>query len=232
MRPDEGPLPSPIPPRCPTARWHASNPSRSSRSSSPTPRTEPGHPARGGERPRPAARHRAGRRPAVRRHRHARRRRPRAALGRRAAGLPAGGSGMGGGRRGGSAPGLRRGRRGRRLRPRRAAGGPPRRRPAGGVGAGLLNSIGIWAATAGLDALTLITFREVPWNQPYYERLGSGLYPTTTWAPDSGRSTTPSRPRASIQPGVCACAGLWPHLPRGEPITAAASPSAMSLRTA
>ena len=29
-----------------------------------------------------------------------------------------------------------------------------------------------WAARQGLPAMTLVTFRGVPWNAPYYERLG------------------------------------------------------------
>lgn len=40
------------------------------------------------------------------------------------------------------------------------------------IGSSLLDTVGEWAATAELDALTLITFRDVPWNRPYYERLG------------------------------------------------------------
>jgi hypothetical protein len=32
--------------------------------------------------------------------------------------------------------------------------------------------VGRWAAARGIDALTLVTFRAVPWNGPYYARLG------------------------------------------------------------
>lgn len=41
-----------------------------------------------------------------------------------------------------------------------------------GVGRQLLDRAGGLALAAGLSALTLITFRGVPWNAPYYERLG------------------------------------------------------------
>lgn len=41
-----------------------------------------------------------------------------------------------------------------------------------GLGAGLVRAIADWARTAGYTALTLTTFRDVPWNRPYYERLG------------------------------------------------------------
>jgi GNAT superfamily N-acetyltransferase len=40
------------------------------------------------------------------------------------------------------------------------------------IGAMLLDHVAGWAARRGLPALTLITFRGVPWNAPYYERLG------------------------------------------------------------
>lgn len=36
----------------------------------------------------------------------------------------------------------------------------------------LIDHVGRWAADQGLDALTLATFRTVPWNGPYYMRLG------------------------------------------------------------
>ena len=41
-----------------------------------------------------------------------------------------------------------------------------------GIGAQLLAAVEDWAKAAGLDTLTLTTFREVPWNGPYYRRLG------------------------------------------------------------
>ncbi|MBE9375623.1 GNAT family N-acetyltransferase [Saccharopolyspora sp. HNM0983] len=41
-----------------------------------------------------------------------------------------------------------------------------------GVGSMLLDRLGELALAAGLPALSLITFRQVPWNAPYYQRLG------------------------------------------------------------
>ena len=41
-----------------------------------------------------------------------------------------------------------------------------------GIGGMLINHVGRWAAGPGIDALTLATFRGVPWNGPYYARLG------------------------------------------------------------
>ncbi|MGW0670993.1 GNAT family N-acetyltransferase [Streptomyces sp. NPDC002746] len=41
-----------------------------------------------------------------------------------------------------------------------------------GLGSGLVGHTGRWAAAEGLAALTLTTFSHVPWNAPYYARLG------------------------------------------------------------
>lgn len=40
------------------------------------------------------------------------------------------------------------------------------------IGAGLLDAVAERAKAAGLVGLSLSTFREVPWNAPYYRRLG------------------------------------------------------------
>jgi predicted N-acetyltransferase YhbS len=40
------------------------------------------------------------------------------------------------------------------------------------IGAMLLDHVAAWAARHELTGMTLITFRGVPWNAPYYERLG------------------------------------------------------------
>lgn len=41
-----------------------------------------------------------------------------------------------------------------------------------GVGAALVEHVAGFAGQAGFSALTLTTFRDVPWNGPYYRRLG------------------------------------------------------------
>ncbi|PGH31739.1 hypothetical protein GX50_05462 [[Emmonsia] crescens] len=41
-----------------------------------------------------------------------------------------------------------------------------------GLGAALIDHLAVWAVAQGLSALTLTTFAEVPWNAPYYERIG------------------------------------------------------------
>jgi GNAT superfamily N-acetyltransferase len=40
-----------------------------------------------------------------------------------------------------------------------------------GIGRILIDHVGSWAEGQGLSALTLTTFRTVPWNAPYYQRL-------------------------------------------------------------
>jgi GNAT superfamily N-acetyltransferase len=40
------------------------------------------------------------------------------------------------------------------------------------IGRQLIDHVAGWAADQGMSALTLTTFRDVPWNGPYYERLG------------------------------------------------------------
>ena len=41
-----------------------------------------------------------------------------------------------------------------------------------GIGRALIDEAESWAVAHGLGALTLTTFVDVPWNGPYYERLG------------------------------------------------------------
>jgi GNAT superfamily N-acetyltransferase len=41
-----------------------------------------------------------------------------------------------------------------------------------GIGAALIEHVAGWARERGSAALTLTTFADVPWNGPYYERLG------------------------------------------------------------
>ncbi|RLK60860.1 GNAT family N-acetyltransferase [Actinokineospora cianjurensis] len=41
-----------------------------------------------------------------------------------------------------------------------------------GLGRALVDHLESWARQHNLEALTLTTFRDVPWNAPYYERIG------------------------------------------------------------
>lgn len=46
-----------------------------------------------------------------------------------------------------------------------------------GLGTRLVEAVCHWAASAGYDSVTLTTFRGVPWNMPFYERLGFRIVP-------------------------------------------------------
>lgn len=41
-----------------------------------------------------------------------------------------------------------------------------------GLGAALVEAVCEWAHTRGFDAVTVSTFRDVPWNAPFYARRG------------------------------------------------------------
>lgn len=60
------------------------------------------------------------------------------------------------------------------------------RRTAAGRGIGhlLIDAVCRWALTEGYEALTLTTFSEVPWNGPYYARLGFQVLPADRWGPE------------------------------------------------
>lgn len=46
-----------------------------------------------------------------------------------------------------------------------------------GLGKALLDTAASWARQRGLAALTLTTYSDVPWNAPYYQRLGFQVIP-------------------------------------------------------
>jgi GNAT superfamily N-acetyltransferase len=53
-----------------------------------------------------------------------------------------------------------------------------------GVGAALIEHLAAAARREGRPALTLTTFRDVPWNAPYYERLGFVTVPEADQGPE------------------------------------------------
>lgn len=52
-----------------------------------------------------------------------------------------------------------------------------------GLGAALVDRLDVIARQRGLPALTLSTFRDVPWNGPYYARLGFRPIPPDALGP-------------------------------------------------
>ncbi|RZL21666.1 MAG: GNAT family N-acetyltransferase [Rhodococcus sp. (in: high G+C Gram-positive bacteria)] len=59
-----------------------------------------------------------------------------------------------------------------------------------GFGAQLIDSIADWAGAHHHHVVTLTTFADVPWNAPYYERLGFERIPESTMSPDLIRIRT------------------------------------------
>lgn len=55
------------------------------------------------------------------------------------------------------------------------------------LGARLLDAAAAWARELGHDAITLTTYRDVPWNAPYYERIGFCVVPRGRWSPALAR---------------------------------------------
>jgi ribosomal protein S18 acetylase RimI-like enzyme len=49
-----------------------------------------------------------------------------------------------------------------------------------GVGRALVDAVVAWTTAQQLSSITLTTFRDVPWNGPYYEKLGFHVVPTLT----------------------------------------------------
>jgi 4-diphosphocytidyl-2-C-methyl-D-erythritol kinase len=52
-----------------------------------------------------------------------------------------------------------------------------------GLGAGLLARACAWAEARGYAAVTLSTFRDVPWNGPFYRKHGFTDLPPAEWTP-------------------------------------------------
>jgi GNAT superfamily N-acetyltransferase len=53
-----------------------------------------------------------------------------------------------------------------------------------GLGTALVKAVCEWAGQAGFEEVTLTTFRAVPWNMPFYARLGFVEVPPEAWGPD------------------------------------------------
>jgi predicted N-acetyltransferase YhbS len=53
-----------------------------------------------------------------------------------------------------------------------------------GIGAALIDHLGVHAVRQGQPWVTLTTFRDVPWNAPYYERLGFEVLEPNAVAPE------------------------------------------------
>ena len=52
------------------------------------------------------------------------------------------------------------------------------------IGAALIDHVAGLARASGRSAVTLTTFRDIPWNAPYYARLGFRELAEDEWGPD------------------------------------------------
>jgi GNAT superfamily N-acetyltransferase len=72
-----------------------------------------------------------------------------------------------------------------------------------GIGAGLIEHLSDWAAGRGLGELTLTTFADVPWNAPYYRRLGFRAVPPAELTGEQ---------RARARANATGPLGAWPRV--------------------
>lgn len=56
-----------------------------------------------------------------------------------------------------------------------------------GIGAKLIQTVCRSAQTAGLSAVTLTTFRDIPWNAPFYQKLGFRILEQAELTPELHR---------------------------------------------
>ncbi len=69
----------------------------------------------------------------------------------------------------------------------------------------LIDAVEAWAAALGCRSLRLTTFRDVPWNRPYYERLGFGLLDESEAGPEVRAVRAAERARGVDAQGPRVC---------------------------
>ena len=68
-----------------------------------------------------------------------------------------------------------------------------------GLGTKLVMAICAWAIAEGYHSVTLTTFRDVPWNMPFYTRLGFEVIPPAALSPGL-RSVVQDETRRGLDP--------------------------------
>ena len=63
------------------------------------------------------------------------------------------------------------------------------------IGANLIDAVTSWARDRGDDRLTLTTFADVPWNAPYYRKLGFRALPDDALGPQLAAELSAERMR-------------------------------------
>jgi len=73
-----------------------------------------------------------------------------------------------------------------------------------GLGRALLDHVATWALGRGVPALTLTTFRDVPWNAPLYEHLGFRVLAEPELGPEL-RALRDSETAHGLDPTIRVC---------------------------
>jgi GNAT superfamily N-acetyltransferase len=73
-----------------------------------------------------------------------------------------------------------------------------------GVGRALLESVRVWAIATDHPAITLSTFRDVPWNRPLYEHLGFVVLSEKEIGPEL-RSAREEEAQRGLDPATRVC---------------------------
>jgi len=74
----------------------------------------------------------------------------------------------------------------------------------GGLGRALIDRVRAWASGSGLPALTLTTFRDVPWNAPLYQHLGFRILDDHEIGPDL-RTICDAEAAQGLDPAMRVC---------------------------
>lgn len=69
------------------------------------------------------------------------------------------------------------------------------------LGSELITMFLAWCAACEFEAATLTTFANVPWNRPYYERLGFLVVPPEAWS-SAMTSQVEQETRAGLDPSL------------------------------
>ena len=76
-----------------------------------------------------------------------------------------------------------------------------------GVGRALLDRVRVWATETGRSAISLMTFAEVPWNRPHYERLGFRVFAEEEIGPEL-RAVREVETAHGLDPAIRVCMRL------------------------
>src|SRR5262249_7315618 len=95
-----------------------------------------------------------------------------------------------------------------------------------GVGTRLVLQVCDWAASSGYGSVTLTTFRALPWNMPFYARLGFEIVPRAQLSPALS-AIVDDETRRGLDP---ARRVVMRRMNRNNPGAAAAGRSSMSPR--